>query len=159
AAGAIVNGSYQESYGTSALATNTWTFLAATYDGATMRLYVNGNLVSSNAGTGSILTSNNPLQIGGDNLYRHYFHGLIDNVRIYDTALSQSQIQADMNTPVGGSTQGTAPTVTGVTPANGATNTSTTGNVQVTFSGAVDPTTVNTSTVQLLDPSNAAVAA
>src|SRR5262249_30338935 len=32
-AGGIVNGSYREAYGTTALAVNTWAFLAATYDG------------------------------------------------------------------------------------------------------------------------------
>ena len=40
------------------------------------------------------------MQIGGDNIYGQYFQGLIDNVRIYNTALTQSQIQTDMNTPV-----------------------------------------------------------
>ncbi len=30
-----------------------------------------------------------------------YFKGIIDDVRIYNRALSQTQIQADMNTPVG----------------------------------------------------------
>src|SRR5206468_3796186 len=48
-------------YGTSPLAVNTWTHLAYTYDGAMMRLYVNGILVSSLARTGSLTTSTNPL--------------------------------------------------------------------------------------------------
>ena len=87
-------------HGTSALAANTWTYLTETYDGATLRLYVNGVQVSSMARTGNILTSTNPLQIGGDSIYGQYFQGLIDNVRIYNTALTQSQIQTDMTTPV-----------------------------------------------------------
>jgi hypothetical protein len=56
--------------------------------------------VSSRAQTGAIVTSNNPLQIGGDSLYGHYFQGMIDEVRVYDTALTAAQIQADMNTPI-----------------------------------------------------------
>ena len=43
--------------------------MAATYDGATLWLFVNGTQVSSQARTGSIVTSTNPLQIGGDSIY------------------------------------------------------------------------------------------
>jgi hypothetical protein len=82
------------------LALNTWTHLATSYDGTTLRFYVNGAQVSSRAQTGAIVTSNNPLQIGGDSLYGHYFQGTIDEVRVYDTALTAAQIQADMNTPI-----------------------------------------------------------
>ncbi|HEU5313486.1 MAG TPA: LamG domain-containing protein [Candidatus Udaeobacter sp.] len=85
-------------YGTAALIANTWAHLAATYDGATMRLYVNGVQVASRAQTGAIATSTNPLQIGGDSIYGQYFAGRIDEVRIYNRALSAAQIQSDMNT-------------------------------------------------------------
>jgi hypothetical protein len=87
-------------YGTVPLTANTWAHVAATYDGATMRLYVNGVEVSSRAQTGAIATSTNPLQIGGDSFYGQYFTGLIDEVRIYNQALSVDEIQSDMNTPV-----------------------------------------------------------
>jgi hypothetical protein len=87
-------------YGTGVLALNTWAHLAATYDGATMRLYVNGVQVASRAQTGTIVTSTNPLQIGGDSIYGQYFTGRIDEVRIYNRALSAAQIQSDMNTPL-----------------------------------------------------------
>ena len=49
-------------------------------------------------------TSTNPLQIGSDSIYGQYFNGLIDEVRIYNTALSAAQIQTDMTTPVEPST-------------------------------------------------------
>ena len=84
---------------------NTWTHLAATYDGATLRFYVNGVQVSSLAQTGSIVTSSNPLQIGGDSIYGQYFEGTIDEVRVYNVALTAAQIQADMNTPIAPDTQ------------------------------------------------------
>ena len=71
------------------LAANSWSSLAVTYDGATLRLYVNGTLVASQAKTGAITSSTNQLQIGGDSIYGQYFNGLIDEVRIYNTALTQ----------------------------------------------------------------------
>jgi Concanavalin A-like lectin/glucanases superfamily/Domain of unknown function (DUF1929)/Bacterial Ig domain/Glucodextranase, domain B len=91
-----------ELYGTLALAANTWTHLAVTYDRVTLRLYVNGMQVSSLAATAAIATSTNPLQIGGDSIYGQFFQGMIDEVRVYNVALTAAQILTDMNTPVGG---------------------------------------------------------
>ncbi|HWC29074.1 MAG TPA: LamG-like jellyroll fold domain-containing protein, partial [Dehalococcoidia bacterium] len=88
--------------GTAALAANTWTHLAATYDGSMLRFYVNGVQVSSIATTGNIMTSTGALRIGGNAVWgNEYFAGLIDEVRIYNRALSAAEVQSDMNTPVG----------------------------------------------------------
>ncbi len=88
-----------------------WTHLAATYDGTTTRLYVNGTQVSSQAQTGAMAASTNPLQIGGDSLYGQFFQGTIDEVRIYNVALTAAQIQTDMNAPISavGATNDTQP--------------------------------------------------
>ena len=88
--------------GPNALPLNAWSHLAGTYDGATLRLYVNGVLVVSQPFTGSIVTSTGALRLGGNSLWGEYFTGRIDEVRIYNRALSQSEIQTDMNTAVGG---------------------------------------------------------
>ena len=88
--------------GTSVLSLNTWTHLATTYDGAALKLYVNGAMVKSRALTGTIIASTGPLDIGSDAVWGEYFAGLIDDVRVYNRALSQAEIQTDMNTPVGG---------------------------------------------------------
>ena len=98
--GLIAGGSYADAYGTAALAANTWSYLAETYDGATLRLYVNGTQVASTAHIGSIATSTNALQIGGDSLYGQYFAGMIDEVRVYNRALTAAQIQSDQTTSV-----------------------------------------------------------
>jgi len=84
-------------FGSGALTTNAWTHLAGTYDGVTLRLYVNGTQVSSRGQTGPIAISTNALQIGGDSIYGQYFPGTIDEIRIYNRALSATEIQSDMN--------------------------------------------------------------
>ncbi|WP_218136248.1 LamG-like jellyroll fold domain-containing protein [Nonomuraea jiangxiensis] len=79
---------------------NTWSHLAATYDGSALRLYVNGIQVAQTARTGNIRADNAPLRIGGNSVWGEYFSGLIDEVRVYNRALTPAQIQTDMNTPV-----------------------------------------------------------
>jgi len=119
-------GTFGTIYGTAALAANTWAHLAMTYDRTTLRLYVNGVQVSSLTSTGAIASSTNPLQIGGDSLYGQFFQGMIDEVRVYNVALNQAQIQTDMNTPVGGTPlpDTTGPNVVINSPTNGQTVTS-----------------------------------
>jgi glucose/arabinose dehydrogenase len=95
-------GGEQILYGDNPLAANTWTHLAATFDGTTQRLYVNGVEVASRAQTGSIETSTGPLRLGGHSVWGEFFQGYIDEVRVYNRALGQAEIQNDMNTPVGG---------------------------------------------------------
>ena len=86
-------------FGTAVLATNVWTHVAATYDGATIRFYINGVQVSSQAQTGAVSTSNSGLTIGAD-FYGENFNGKIDEVRIYNRALTLAEIQNDMAVPV-----------------------------------------------------------
>ena len=86
--------------GTATIPAGSWTHVAATYDGATQRLYVNGAQVSSMAIAGTITTSNNPLKIGGNSIWAEWFSGLIDEVRVYNRALTAGEIQADMNTAI-----------------------------------------------------------
>jgi Domain of unknown function (DUF4082)/Concanavalin A-like lectin/glucanases superfamily/Fibronectin type III domain/Bacterial Ig domain/Viral BACON domain len=90
--------------GTATTPLNAWTHLAATYDGATLRLYVNGVQAASKAVTGAIRTSTGALRIGGNSTWNdEWFAGLIDEVRVYKRALSATEIQADMNRPISGS--------------------------------------------------------
>ena len=51
--------------------------------------------------SGNIITTNSPLRIGGNAIWNdEFFAGLIDDVRVYNRALSLAEIQTSMNTPV-----------------------------------------------------------
>lgn len=83
------------------LVPNTWTHLAATYNGAMQRLYVNGAQVGSRAQTGGIAVSGGALRIGGNLVWSsEYFQGLIDEVRLYQRLLTPAEITAVAQEPV-----------------------------------------------------------
>ncbi len=84
----------------SALALNTWSHLAVTYDGTTERLFVNGVQVATRAASGAITTSTGALRIGGNSIWTEFFQGRIDEIRIYNRALTAAEIVADMAAPI-----------------------------------------------------------
>ena len=65
--------SRRRSLASSALPLNVWSHLAATYDGATLRLFVGGVQVASRPVLAPIATSTGALTIGGDALYGQHF--------------------------------------------------------------------------------------
>ncbi|MEU0563939.1 LamG domain-containing protein, partial [Nonomuraea sp. NPDC005983] len=91
---------YQDATATTTIPANTWTHLAATYDGTTLKLFTNGAQTATKPITGPLRLDNGLLHIGGSTLWGEHFNGLIDEVRIYNTALTPVQLQTDMNTPV-----------------------------------------------------------
>jgi len=82
------------------LAAETWAHLATTFDGTTLRLYVDGVQVASRPGAGSIISSTGALRIGGSRPGLQGFRGRIDEVRVYNRALSAAEIQTDMVRPI-----------------------------------------------------------
>ena len=113
-----------------ALTAGVWTHLAVTYDGAALRVFRNGTQAATVARTGAIQTSTGALRIGGDLIWGEYLDGRIDEVRIYNRALSAGEITTDMTRPVAPGTQppadGGPPNVAVSAPAEGATVSGTT---------------------------------
>jgi Ca2+-binding RTX toxin-like protein len=82
---------------TPAIPAGAWTHLATTYDGANLRIYVNGALAATRGVTGGIEVGVGPLRIGGNKAFPgEFFKGLIDEVKVYNRALSAAEIGADM---------------------------------------------------------------
>lgn len=94
------SGSSQSVGATPALTTNAWNHLATTYDGASLKLYVNGTLRATKAQTGSMYVSSGPLKFGGNAMWGEFFAGQLDEIRVYNRALTQTEIQTDMNAPL-----------------------------------------------------------
>jgi fibronectin type 3 domain-containing protein len=96
----VAAGTQRDARGIAALPVGTWTHLAATYDRTTLRLYVNGTQVASTAVSGTLVNTTRPLKIGGNSIWGEYFSGLIDEVRVYERALTPAEITADRDRPV-----------------------------------------------------------
>jgi hypothetical protein len=86
----------QITYGSSALPLYTWSHIAATYDGSKVTFYVNGTAVATKYVSGSMVTSSGALRIGGTSVWGEWFKGKIDELRVYNTPLTATQIKADM---------------------------------------------------------------
>ena len=95
-------GGWLDVKGTSAIAPNTWAHLAATYNGSTVKLYVNG-VEAATAAAVSYTPGSRILDIGrrpdGEETR---FAGRIDEVRIWNTARTQTQIANAKDNPLAG---------------------------------------------------------
>lgn len=77
------------------LALGTWHHVVATYDGATMALYVDGALKQTVGSTRAVVAAATPLTLGKASHYPgQYLAGDLDEVAVYATALSAARVQA-----------------------------------------------------------------
>ena len=84
-----------------ALPLNAWTHVATTYDGTTLRQYVGGVQVASTAVSGALTVSTGALRFGGNNVWGEWFAGRLDELRVYNRALTAAEVAADVTRPVG----------------------------------------------------------
>lgn len=82
------------------LTLNTWNHVASTFDNGVMKIYVNGIAVAnSTASFTNIPSSSNEIMIGEDPLIvvQEYFNGMMDDIRIWNTARTATEISGNMN--------------------------------------------------------------
>ena len=72
------------------VAARRWRFVAATFDGRRLRVYVGGKRVAQRRVRGRLMPVGGRVQLGGGR-----FRGAIDNVRVYRRALSRAALRAD----------------------------------------------------------------
>jgi hypothetical protein len=72
---------------------NEWAHLVVTYDGTTVRFYANGDEKWTSTGTVPAPNTTGPLCMGGDPAIGEFFDGNVDEVAIYNNALTVDQIK------------------------------------------------------------------
>jgi len=90
-----VSDSWKYAEQTSTIPLNTWIYLAATYDGSVIKLYRDGIEAATGAFSGSMSQCTQDTRIGNraPGSVNHQFPGIIDEVRIYNRALSADEIK------------------------------------------------------------------
>jgi hypothetical protein len=85
-------------YGNKAVNDGKWHHVAGIYDGEKMYIYIDGVVDVSQPASGAIATNDHPVFIGENvEIPERFWNGLIDDVRVYNYALSEGQVTALYN--------------------------------------------------------------
>jgi len=76
---------------------DTWEHVAMVYDGSQVSLYLNSKLVSSKTASGPLANTHCAMNIGADHPGAGFFTGFIDNIYVYQRALSDKEISFVMD--------------------------------------------------------------
>ena len=74
----------------------TWVHLVGIYNGTQLQIYLNGHLSNNKSGSSNISSNTNNLKIGGPD-GSAFYKGSIDEVRIWDRALTPQEVEAFYN--------------------------------------------------------------
>ena len=77
-----------------------WHFLVGTWDGGVLKSYIDGNLDAEMPCAGTILTNDEPLFIGARGGKERFILGALDELKVYNYALSEAEIVKDMENPI-----------------------------------------------------------
>src|SRR6267378_2003685 len=132
--------SYNIVSGNAQVPLGTWTYITVVRNGPAISFYVNGNLdatFGAAADANPFRSGINTLRIGGQNRgAARVLNGMIDEVRMYNQALTPAQIQGDMNALIG---TPTAPPSITAQPVSQSVTTGQTATFSVTATGAAPP--------------------
>ena len=82
------------------ISSNTWYYIVCVYNGNQMLIYVNGSLITSYSVTGNLLGHTDDVRIGTDwGTTGRFAAATVENVQIYNRALSASEIQTGFQQP------------------------------------------------------------
>ena len=79
------------------MGTSAWNHVAMTYDGSNFKLYRNGTLDTNASLSSTVCLSNNPVKLGKELSTYGDFNGTMDEVRIYNRALSSTEVTEQSN--------------------------------------------------------------
>jgi len=98
--------------GNASLPLNTWSHVAMTYDGTSLRAFVNGVNTRTVAATGAIPTTNGILQLGKRVMTTEMWGGQMDEMSVYNRGLTTAEIESIANAGLAGKykVQSTVPT-------------------------------------------------
>ncbi len=77
----------------------TWHFLAGTWDGTTIKLFIDGKLNKELECKGKLTSNNDPLFIGARGGTQRFVNGALDEIKMYNYALTEDELMADMENP------------------------------------------------------------
>lgn len=73
-----------------------WHFTAGTYDGKNVKIYMDGDLVTTQPVSGKLVPNDNTLRIGHREGSPHWWNGILDEIAVFKRALSEDEIKAIM---------------------------------------------------------------
>jgi len=98
--------SSKSALGATTVPLNAFSLVAGTFDGAQLTVYLNGAVDGSFPVTTNLIANTLPLRIGADSNGTNTFNGLVDEVMVFNRALSVMEVQTIYNTGAAGLCKG-----------------------------------------------------
>ena len=98
----LIGGTTKSVTSTTTIPLNTWKHVAARYDGSELRAFIGGTIeAATTAATGSLVATTEALWLGYYDSTSHHLNGYLDDVSIYDRALSDTEVTNLSNNQMG----------------------------------------------------------
>ena len=98
----LLGGTTKTVTSTTSIPLNTWKHVAARYNGSKLRIFIGGTIeTTTTAATASLAATTEALWMGYYDATNHHLNGYIDDVSIYDTALTDAEVTSLSNNQLG----------------------------------------------------------